>query len=135
VMSVDEAIQRVRNGPTGPKIGAFFDLDGTLVQGFTAGAFYADRIRSGAMSPLEFARTLVTVLDGTVLGGDPTKIADVSFAAWKGRGEDEIAEQGERLFVQKIARTIRADARSLVTAHRKAGHTVVVASSATRAQI
>jgi putative phosphoserine phosphatase/1-acylglycerol-3-phosphate O-acyltransferase len=132
--SVADVIDRIASGPTGPGVGAFFDLDGTIVQGYTASAFYSDRIKSRDMSPLEFARTLLAAVDG-VLGGDPAKIADISFAAWKGRSEDALAEQGERLFLQKIAGTIRPEARALVRAHLKAGHTVAIASSATRAQI
>jgi putative phosphoserine phosphatase / 1-acylglycerol-3-phosphate O-acyltransferase len=49
-------------------IGAFFDLDGTLVQGYTAAAFYSDRVRSGQVSPGEFLRILLSALD-TGLGG------------------------------------------------------------------
>lgn len=133
--TVEEVIARVRTGPGGPKIGAFFDLDGTLVQGYTAGTFYADRMRRGDISPVELSKTLVAALDGSLFGGDIAKLGEVGFAGFAGRSEDEITELGERLFVQKIAGTIRAEARDLVRAHRAAGHTLVVASSATRAQI
>ena len=34
-----------RREPAGPQVGAFFDLDGTLVDGFTATAHAGDRIR------------------------------------------------------------------------------------------
>ena len=44
-------------------------------------------------------------------------------------------ELGERLFVQKIAGTIRPQARAIVKAHQRMGHTVVLASAATRFQI
>ncbi|TWP35270.1 HAD-IB family hydrolase [Leekyejoonella antrihumi] len=130
-----EVIATVRSGPSGPKIGAFFDLDGTIVQGYTAGTFYAQRIRRGEVSPVEFTRTLIAALDGTLFGGDITRFGELGLAGFAGRGEDEIAELGERLFVQKIAGTIRSEARDIVRAHVAAGHTVVVASSATRAQI
>ena len=44
-------------------------------------------------------------------------------------------ELGERLFVQKIAGTIRPQARAIVKAHQRMGHTVALASAATRFQI
>ena len=131
----DEVVAGVRSGPTGRKIGAFFDLDGTLVQGYTAGTFYSDRIRKGEISPAELTRTMVAALDGTLFGGDIAKFGEVGLAGFAGRSEDEVTEIGERLFLQKIAGTIRSEARDIVRAHRAAGHTVVVASSATRAQI
>ena len=40
-----DAIAEIAASPAGPQIGAFFDLDGTLVDGFTATAHASDRIR------------------------------------------------------------------------------------------
>jgi putative phosphoserine phosphatase/1-acylglycerol-3-phosphate O-acyltransferase len=134
-VSASQVISAVEAGPEGPEVGAFFDLDGTIVQGYTAGTFYSERIRRGEVSPKELARTLVAAVDGSVLGGNPQTLGEVSFASLRGRSEDEIAEIGERLFVQKIAGTIRPEARELVRAHLRMGHTVAVASSATRPQI
>ena len=39
------AIAEIGASPAGPRIGAFFDLDGTLVDGFTAAVHIGDRIR------------------------------------------------------------------------------------------
>jgi putative phosphoserine phosphatase / 1-acylglycerol-3-phosphate O-acyltransferase len=133
--TVDEVIAAVDAGPSGPQIGAFFDLDGTLVQGYTAGTFYSEWIRRGELAPGDLAKMLVSAIDGSVLGGDPTKITGGALSALKGRNADEQVEMGERLFVQKIAGTIRPEARQLVRAHLRKGHTVAVASAATRAQI
>ena len=55
--------------------------------------------------------------------------------AWAGRSEDELVELGERLFVQGIAGSLYPEAWRLVAAHLQAGHTVVLASSATRFQV
>ncbi|MGH3715748.1 MAG: HAD-IB family hydrolase [Micromonosporaceae bacterium] len=131
----EQVVRQIEQGPSGPGIGAFFDLDGTLVSGYTAGAFYSDRVRRGEIGVGEFTRTLVAVLDGNVLGGDPTRLGDVSVAGLRGRAEDALVEMGERLFVQSIAGTIRPQARDLVRAHVRMGHTVAVASSATRYQV
>src|SRR6186997_52904 len=40
-----DSVAQVELSPAGPQIGAFFDLDGTLVDGFTATAHAGDRIR------------------------------------------------------------------------------------------
>ena len=128
------AIDAIEAGPQGPTVGAFFDLDGTLVAGYTAATFYGDRLKGRDVSPAEFLRTVVTAVDGE-LGGDPTRIAHVAFSAMRGESEDAFADLGERLFRAKIAGTIRRESRALVLAHQRAGHTVAVASAATKYQI
>lgn len=129
-----EAIDAIEAGPQGPEVGAFFDLDGTLVAGYTAATFYGDRLKGREVSPAEFLRTVVTAVDGE-LGGDPTRIAHVAFSAMRGESEEAFADLGERLFRAKIAGTIRRESRALVAAHQRAGHTVAVASAATAYQI
>jgi len=32
-------LEKIDSGPSGPSVGALFDLDGTIVPGFTAAAF------------------------------------------------------------------------------------------------
>ena len=132
---VQAAVEAIEAGPSGSQVGAFFDLDGTLVAGYTAATFYGDRLRKGQVSAAEFVRTVVTAVDGELLGGDPTRVADVAFAALRGISEETFSDLGEQLFLQKIAGTIRAEARALVRAHQRMGHTVAVASAATSYQI
>ena len=40
-----DPVAQIASSPSGPHVGAFFDLDGTLVDGFTATAHAGDRIR------------------------------------------------------------------------------------------
>src|ERR1700740_3752006 len=44
-LSPADAIAEIGASAPGPRIGAFFDLDGTLIDGFTAAAHVGDRIR------------------------------------------------------------------------------------------
>jgi hypothetical protein len=44
-LSPAAAIAEIAASAAGPKVGAFFDLDGTLVDGFTAAVHVGDRIR------------------------------------------------------------------------------------------
>jgi putative phosphoserine phosphatase/1-acylglycerol-3-phosphate O-acyltransferase len=134
-MQLDEHLEVLRAGPTGPEVGAFFDLDGTLVSGFTANVFFTNGVRSRHIGMGSALRTIAAVVDGNLLGGDPVRAATLAFASMAGREEDMLADLGERLFAQQIAPTIRPDARRLVRAHHELGHTVVVSSAATRYQI
>ena len=54
--------------------------------------------------------------------------------AWAGRPEDELTALWSRLFKEKIASRLFPEAWSLVKAHQKMGHTVAIATSATRYQ-
>jgi len=131
---IDDALERVAAAAPGPLVGAFFDLDGTLVDGFTAGAFYTHRIRKRQVSAGELLRTAALVADSK-LGGDQGRLGDLGVSGLRGQTEEDLAELGERLFVQRIAGNIRPQARELVRAHQRRGHTVVIASSATRFQV
>ena len=134
-MDFAEQLARIETAPQGASVGAFFDLDGTLVSGYTASTFFTDRVKSREVDLGHFMRTFVAVIDGTYLGGEPTRGAIKGYAAMRGQSEETMTELGERLFVQKIAGTIRPEARELVRAHQRRGHTVVIASAASKYQI
>jgi HAD superfamily hydrolase (TIGR01490 family) len=128
-------IEDVESGPQGPKVGAFFDFDGTLIAGYSANAWYGDRLRKFEVGPAELARTLLAGFDMSLRGSDVTRFMEIAVAAWAGRAADDIEELGERLFVQQIAGMAYPQADPLIRAHRRAGHTIAVASSATPFQV
>jgi putative phosphoserine phosphatase/1-acylglycerol-3-phosphate O-acyltransferase len=134
-MNAQDLLQEVERAPRGPKVGAFFDFDGTLIDGYSARVFYEEQIRHFALSAEEIVRSLAAWLDMAVRGSDVSKLMQVAVANWAGHREDEVRELWERLFVKRIAGLVYPEARELVKAHRKAGHTVVLASSATRYQL
>src|SRR3981081_1990168 len=49
-------VAEIDASPEGPSIGAFFDLDGTLIAGFSAGVFANDRLRRRDIGVGEMAR-------------------------------------------------------------------------------
>src|SRR5439155_1070379 len=69
-------------GPTGPQVGAFFDFDGTLIDGYSAATYIQDRARRNDMTPAEAARlervgdVLTGRVEGPILWG-PGKAAAV----------------------------------------------------------
>jgi putative phosphoserine phosphatase/1-acylglycerol-3-phosphate O-acyltransferase len=133
-VTLDELVAEIEAGPQGPKIGAFFDFDGTLIAGFSAAAFYEDRARRREFSAGELVRTLLAVTEMTVLGTDVNKLMGVAISNWAGRSEDEVTGIFARLFHDRIAGMVYPEARELVQAHQRAGHTVALATSATRYQ-
>jgi HAD superfamily hydrolase (TIGR01490 family) len=123
------------SGPQGPQVGAFFDFDGTLIDGYSLTAFARHHLRSLQVSPTDLGQMLLTGLRGVSSEADFERFAELSMHVWAGRSEDELSELGERLWVQGVAGALYPEAWRLVEAHQRAGHTVVLASSATKFQV
>src|SRR5262252_8636655 len=133
--SEEQLIADVEAGPTGPQVGAFFDFDGTLIDGYSLSAFARYHLRSWQIAPADLGQLLLTGIRGVTTEQDFERFTVLSMRTWAGRSEDELAELGERLFVQAISGSLYPEGWRLVEAHRQAGHTVVLASSATRFQV
>ncbi|MFD7874180.1 HAD-IB family hydrolase [Streptomyces sp. NPDC059766] len=129
--NVTELLASITTAPTKASTAAFFDLDGTIVEGYTVEAFYRERLRHGDIGPGELSHTALAALDMRWRGAPVDTLVATAFEALAGRTEDELGEFGERLFRQDIAGRIYPQARQLVDAHRRAGHRVVLATSAT----
>ena len=132
---LQERLDEVYGGPSGPHIGAFFDFDGTLIHGFSAVDFYLDRIKRGNVGPIEGVQTIAMALRGITTEEDFEKFVGVGLAAFRGRPEEEILAAGDKVFRGSVASRVFPEAWQLVQAHQRMGHTVVLASSATRFQI
>jgi putative phosphoserine phosphatase/1-acylglycerol-3-phosphate O-acyltransferase len=135
LIPVDELIERIKMGPGGPKVAAFFDFDGTLIQGYSAGALLAHRARNFELGPDEFVRTMLAALGGPLDEAGFKDLLSQGIRGWVGRTEDDLMELGEQLFAQEIAGALFHGAWRLVRAHQNRGHTVVIATSATRMQV
>lgn len=125
-----DPIEEIRTAPAGPAVGAFFDLDGTLVRGFTATVHAGHRLRNGQarfgeltgiieasvrykLGRMEFERLLQRA--GGYLAGDALA---------------ELDELGEDLFQRRTVSRLFPVMREVVAAHQERGHTVVMSSSA-----
>jgi putative phosphoserine phosphatase/1-acylglycerol-3-phosphate O-acyltransferase len=134
-MTVAERLSEVQQSPRGRKVAAFFDVDGTLLYGYSGLIAAQERIRRREMAPTE---ALQMVAKGVEMGLGRADYADalaVLARAWRGRTEEELDEWGEQFFRSSLAKRVYPEARELVEAHKARGHTVVVASSATRFQV
>jgi putative phosphoserine phosphatase / 1-acylglycerol-3-phosphate O-acyltransferase len=133
--TLDEALDEIEQSEAGPKIAAFFDFDGTLIYGYSALVFAQDRIMSrqvGLAEALRTARLGIDYARGKAGYDDLIKLAG---STWKGKTTKDIEALGERLFKQHIADRVYPEARALVAAHRKRGHTIAITTSATWFQV
>jgi putative phosphoserine phosphatase/1-acylglycerol-3-phosphate O-acyltransferase len=116
-------------------VGAFFDLDQTLLAGFSATSFFRERLTTGRMSPKELSGTLLGTLSFGLGRTGFSGLMTASTAAWRGLAESVIADLGEEVYEKYLAKAIYPEARAIVKAHQEMGHTVAVVSSATRYQV
>src|SRR5206468_7932471 len=116
--------REIEEASAGPSVGAFFDVDGTLIAGFSAVAFLRDRLTSGGMTLRGLADTLGSTLRFQV-GRMGFSGLIATTAAWlRGVPERELEELAERIFARAIAAAIYPESRALVPAHRRRGHTL-----------
>ncbi len=133
--SVDAVVRGVRSGPAGPGCAALFDLDRTLIDGYSALAFFGHRLRTGGMAAGELAASLAATA-AFRLGriGFPAFLAATTAAA-RGLPEAQLRELGEEVFERALAARIFPAARRLIEAHRQRGHFLAIVTSATRYQV
>jgi putative phosphoserine phosphatase/1-acylglycerol-3-phosphate O-acyltransferase len=133
--STEALLEQIRSGPTGPHIAAFFDFDGTLIDGYSAAALYEHRFRNFEIGLGELVRTVRATMGPTLTEEQFAALVEDGLGGWAGRAEEDMLELGERLFAQGVAGTLFHPAWRLVKAHQRAGHTVVIATSATLLQV
>jgi len=129
------SVAEIQGSPAGPSVGAFFDLDGTLVAGFTGVIMTRDRLRRGQMGVGEFIGMVQAGLNHQLGRSEFEDLIGKGARMLRGSSLGDIDELAERLFVQKIMGRIYPEMRDLVRAHMERGHTVVLSSSALTVQV
>lgn len=128
-------IAEVQHSPQGAHVGAFFDLDGTLVAGYTAAALTTARRKEGEFTLADSLRSIVPLIAfarGKVGFADMVQAANQGMS---GRHVDELTELGQIVFESRISDLIYPEMRRIVVAHQQRGHTVVLCSSALQLQV
>ncbi|WP_019972916.1 HAD family phosphatase [Mycobacterium sp. 141] len=130
ILSPPESLAEIGEGSGGARVGAFFDLDGTLVDGFTASAHAGHRIRNRQAALGE----ILGIIEASVryrLGRMPFERLLVRATGYlRGESLRELDELGEQLFTRRILERVYPHMREVVRRHQERGHTVVMSSSA-----
>jgi putative phosphoserine phosphatase/1-acylglycerol-3-phosphate O-acyltransferase len=125
----------VGRSPRGHRVGAFFDLDRTLLEGFSAYPYLGERLVRGAMPPREMLANLGAMLDYKLGRAGFSGVVGRTTEPLRGVAESVLEELGEDVFRKHLIGRIYPEAKALVNAHRERGHTLAIISSATRYQI
>jgi HAD superfamily hydrolase (TIGR01490 family) len=133
-MTADALLARqfdeIATGPEGGHVGAFFDLDGTLVSGFTATAHAGHRIHTRQASIGEVLGVLEASLRYRLGRMEFERLVTRAAGYLRGDSLAELDELGEYLFRRHIETRVFAQMHDLVRAHQQRGHTVALSSSA-----
>jgi HAD superfamily hydrolase (TIGR01490 family) len=125
-----DAVAEIGVSSPGPQVGAFFDLDGTLVAGFTATVHAGDRIRRRQArigEVLGVAEAMMRYRFGRM---EFERLVVRGAGYLRGESIAELDQIGERLFADRIAARVYPHMQEIVQAHQQRGHTVVLSSSA-----
>ena len=115
-----------------PRIGAFFDMDKTLIAENSGALFMRYRYEQGQLSGWELASGLGAYLR--------YKIGALDIRAWTADAMQQFAGESERALVreanvwfeERVAPTIYPEAEEIVRSHLKEGHVVAIVSGATK---
>jgi putative phosphoserine phosphatase/1-acylglycerol-3-phosphate O-acyltransferase len=125
----------ILSGEKGSHIGAFFDLDRTLINGFSAKDFAKNRLLSGQFSSKELVNQFAGIITYAAGNGNFASMAAVSAKGVQGVAEQVFVDVGEDVYQKSLATAIFPESRALVAAHISMGHTVTIVSAATPYQV
>ena len=132
---INNISKEVEKQEEGPHIAAFFDLDKTLINDFSAKKFLQSRLLSGKSTSKELLSQFATILIYAAGNRDFETLTKISAAGVKGIKEKQFIELGEEVYTNYLANTIYPESRALIALHLEKGHQVVIISAATRYQI
>ena len=125
-------LDEIDSAPEGPETVAFFDMDGTLVAGFTAFAFALERLKRPVSGDLGVGAVALRYQLGRA---EFVELLTASSMALAGTSVEDVATVAEEVYHKQIASWVYPEARSLVANHRARGHRVVLISAANDFQV
>ncbi|MFM8599672.1 MAG: HAD family hydrolase [Mycobacterium sp.] len=129
-MAASDPFAVIAAAPSGPDVGAFFDLDGTLVAGITATAHARERMRRGQAQLGEMFGVLEAAVRYKVGRVHFERLLERAAVYLRGVSLRDVTAVCDRLFAVHHAGRLYPAMQEILTAHRQRGHTIVLSSSA-----
>ncbi|MFC7960086.1 putative phosphoserine phosphatase / 1-acylglycerol-3-phosphate O-acyltransferase [Rhodococcoides kroppenstedtii] len=129
--SLTDLLDLVAAAPEGPEVVAFFDFDGTVIDGYSATAVFKERLRRFDVDLFELWDISSAVVEMRLRGTTVDNLMDKAVRALAGKTHEELMEQAYLLFRSEIASQIFPQVRTLIAAHKARGHRIVLSTSAT----
>ncbi len=115
-----------------PRIGAFFDLDKTLIAENSGSLWMKHRYRQGEIGNLELAKGVATYLQYKLGVLDIQSWTKSLMQEFRGQREADLEAQAANWFDQLVMPALYPEAAKLVRDHQEAGHVVAIVSGATK---
>lgn len=132
---LDTISNRILEQEEGNHIAAFFDLDRTLINDFSAKKFVQSRLLSGKTTAKELLSQFATILLYGAGNRDFEVLTKLSALGVKGIKEKDFTTLGQEVYKKHLIDTIYPEARTLIASHLEKGHKIVIISAATVYQI
>ncbi|MEO6092596.1 MAG: HAD-IB family hydrolase [Novosphingobium sp.] len=132
--SVAELITEIERGPQGPQVVAAFDFDGTLIGGYSGSMLFQERRKRKEVTRDEITGSISIMFKTMAKMVESNEFVAQSFARWEGKTHDEMQELSSHIYENAIQDAVFPEMREVLAAHRRAGHTIVCATSASRYQ-
>ncbi|WP_188771909.1 HAD-IB family hydrolase [Novosphingobium endophyticum] len=133
-ISHTDVIEQIRQGPQGPDVIAAFDFDGTLIGGYSGSMLFNERKKRKEVSKEEMTESITIMFKTMAKMVEANEMVAHAFSKWEGKSEADMEELGGLIYENTIQDAIFPEMREILQAHRDAGHTIVVATSASRYQ-
>lgn len=135
ILSVDDVLKRIAKAPKGPKTVVIFDFDGTLIAGYSANAFLRHQLMKGDFKPTDLIDVMNATWKSVTKSVEMQALLEEAIGKWGGRRDTDLMKTAEKIFDKTLSEKIYPEMVKILMAHRAAGHTIAIASSATRYQV
>lgn len=131
---LEALLAEIERGPKGPQVIAAFDFDGTLIGGLSGAVVFRERMKRKEVTRDEITEAIGTTFKTVARLVEANEMLAQAFARWAGKTEAEMEDLGTHVFENALQDSVFPEMLQIVAAHRAAGHTIVVATSASRFQ-
>ena len=115
-----------------PRVGAFFDMDKTIISENSGSLYMKYRYQRGEVTGWELAKGLGAYLRYKAGILDISAWTKDMMVQFKGQSESELAVEAREWFEQMVAETIYPEAADAIREHQAGGHVVVIVSGSSK---
>ncbi len=115
-----------------PRIGAFFDMDKTLICENSGSLYMRYRYQRGEITGVELLKGLGAYIQYKLGVLDIRNWTKHMMVQFRGQREEDLEAAAQGWFEEMVAQTIYPEAERLVHEHEAAGHVVAIVSGATK---
>jgi putative phosphoserine phosphatase/1-acylglycerol-3-phosphate O-acyltransferase len=132
---INELISAIEAAPKGAKTAALFDFDGTIIYGYSAFHFLRAQVTRGDLDIKDLMATLQAMTQFGFGNIDFASLIALTAQFMAGYSKTDYDTFAQTVYDKHIGRLVYPEARKLIDAHKAAGHTIAIVSSATRFQV